>query len=246
MIEKMVEGGLAPQTIVNYTALVKLALGAATDENGECLYPRTWNSTFLDMPIVKDQRQPSFLPEKVSSIVSKASGQTRVILALLAGSGLRMGELVGLEVKHVSPDCRILSIEQSIWNQDVQSPKSRNAYRRVDLCTDVAVMLGQHLGSRWGGYVFQARNGSPIHQSNLLSRELHSILGELGIRKCGFHALRRFRATHLRKSKTPESLIRFWLGHSITSITDLYDKSYLDDSYRQAEAERIGIGFSVG
>jgi len=70
-------------------------------------------------------------------------------------------------------------------------------------------------------------------------------LEELGIPKCGFHAFRRFRASHLRKSRIPESLIRFWLGHSTTSITDLYDKSCEDDSYRQAEAERVGMGFSI-
>ena len=42
----------------------------------------------------------------------------------------------------------------------------------------------------------------------------------IGMEKRGFHALRRFRLTHVRKAKAPESLIQFWMGHSGTSITD--------------------------
>jgi len=68
---------------------------------------------------------------------------------------------------------------------------------------------------------------------------------EIGVEKCGFHSFRRFRATHLRKSRSPESLTRYWLGHSRVSITDVYDKSALDDGFRQAEAERVGTGFEL-
>ena len=64
----------------------------------------------------------------------------------------------------------------------------------------------------------------------------------LGIPKSGFHAFRRFRATHLRKSRSPESLVGFGMGHSAVSITDIYDKSYFDDLFRQTEAERMRGG----
>jgi integrase len=245
LVEKMSASGLAPQTISNYTALVKLTIGAATDDNGEPLYPRKWNNDFLDMPVIDKHRQPIFTPETVSSIVSKNTGQAKLLLCVLASTGLRMGEALGLEVKHVSPDCRILTVEQAVWCGYVQSPKTKNAYRKVDLCTDVAVMLGEWLGERKQGFVFQTKNGSPLHQSNLLRRTLHPTLDALKVPRCGFHAFRRFRVTHLRKSRTIESLLRFWVGHSSLSISDLYDKSCMDDEYRQAEAERVGVGFEL-
>jgi integrase len=245
LVEKMSGAGLSPQTILNYITVVKLALGAATDENGEALYPRKWNYAFLDMPSVNGHRQPTFTPETVSSIVSRAEGQTKVLLALLAATGLRMGEALGLGVKHVSPDARTLTVEQSCWNGAIQTPKTFNAYRKVDLCTPVAVMLGEHLGKRSTGLVFQTSTGTPFLQSNILRRKLHPLLKDLNVKKCGFHAFRRFRATHLRMSRSPESLLRFWLGHCGTSITDVYDKSSLDDEFRQAEAERVGPGFEL-
>jgi hypothetical protein len=42
--------------------------------------------------------------------------------------------------------------------------------------------------------------------------------------KAGFHALRRFRTTWLRKRRAPEDLITFWHGHAKQSVTDGYPK----------------------
>jgi integrase len=245
LIEQMSAAGLAPQTISNYIAVVKLALGAATDDNGESLYPRKWNHAFLDMPLVRNHKQPTVSPETVSSIVSKASGQTRMLVVLLAATGLRIGEALGLEVKHVSPDARTLSVEQASWEGNIQTPKTRNAYRKVDLSTETAVMLGEFLGTRTEGFVFRAKSGNPLLQSNLLARKIHPLFAAVNNPKCGFHTFRRFRATHLRKSLSPENLTRYWLGHSAASITDIYDKSAMDDGYRQKEAERVGVGFAM-
>lgn len=245
LVEKLSKAGLSPQTIITYVGLVKLSLAAAVDENGEELYPRKWNNDFIDMPVIRKQHQPSFTPDTMSAIVEKASGQNKVLWAVLAATGLRVGEALGLEVKHVSDDARTLTVEQSCWGGEIQSPKTNNAYRKVDLCTDVAVMLGEFLEDRHEGLVFRSTCRSPLHQSNLLRRGLHPILESLGVEKCGFHAMRRFRTTHLRKQRAPEDLIRFWLGHAKASITDGYSKVAEDFVYRQAEAERVGAGFTI-
>jgi len=58
-------------------------------------------------------------------------------------------------------------------------------------------------------------SGKPPHQSNTLRRTLHPILENLNEPKCGCHAFRRFRITHLRKNGVPEDLIHYWLGPAI-------------------------------
>jgi hypothetical protein len=66
--------------------------------------------------------------------VQNTTGQYRVLYALLAGSRLRIGEALGLEVgKHVSSECRTLSIRQSVWEGSTQKPKTASAIRDVDL-----------------------------------------------------------------------------------------------------------------
>ena len=60
----------------------------------------------------------------MSSIVQNTSGQYRVLYALLAGSGLRIGEALGLEVEHISKDFRTLHIRQSVWEGRHRSPRA--------------------------------------------------------------------------------------------------------------------------
>jgi integrase len=70
-------------------------------------------------------------------------------------------------------------------------------------------------------------------------------LKELALNQAGFHAMRRFRTTWLRKQRAPEDLIRFWLGHAKSSVTDGYSKLADDLEYRLEVTEKIAAGFTV-
>jgi integrase len=245
LVAKMHESGLSPKSISNYVGLVKLVVGSALDKNGDELFPRKWNHEFIDLPVVGNQHQPTFASETMTSIVQKAYGQERVLFALLAGSGLRIGEALGLEVKHLSNDYLTITVEQSCWEGDIQTPKTRNAYRQVDLNSELAKLLKLHIGVRQSGLLFANKEDRPLSQTNLRRRSLHPILKELGVEKAGFHAMRRFRTTWLRKQRAPEDLIKFWLGHAKQSVTDGYSKLAEDEAFRRKEAEQLGTGFVV-
>jgi integrase len=245
VVTKMNEAGLSPKTISNYIGLVKLVLASAIDANGEELFPRKWNHEFLDIPLVENQHQPTFTPEQMTAIVQKATGQEQILYALLAGTGLRIGEAFGLEVKHLSPDCGTITVEQSCWEGDIQTPKTKNAYRQVDLCTPLANLLKAFIGGRQSGLVFTNEVGKPMSQTKVLRRSLHPILEEIGAEKAGFHAMRRFRTTWLRKQRAPEDLIKFWLGHAKQSQTDGYSMLAHDVEFRREVAEKLGTGFEV-
>jgi integrase len=245
LVTKMHEARLAPKSISNYVGLVKLVVGSAVDENGEQLFPRKWNDEFIDLPIVDKQHQPTFTPETMTAIVQKAYGVERVLYALLAGSGLRIGEALGLEVKHFSEDCQTITVEQSCWEGDIQTPKTKNAYRQVDISSELAKLLKALIGVRQAGFLFTNKVGKPLSQTNLLRRSLHSILEELKMAKAGFHAMRRLRTTWLRKQRAPEELIKFWLGHAKQSVTDSYSKLDEDVDFRKQVAEEIGTGFVI-
>jgi integrase len=101
-------------------------------------------------------------------------------------------------VKHFSGNT--ITVEQAVWESRVQSPKTVNANRQVDLQPDVAAMLRDFIGDRKEGFIFRTRTGTPFRQSNFLRYSLHPILEELGIEKQGFHSFRRFRVTHLESS----------------------------------------------
>jgi integrase len=242
-VESLYRAGLAAQTINSYVGLVKLIVASAIDENGEPEFPRKWNSNYLDLPVISMQRRPAFTPETMSSIVHAAKGREKVLYALLAGSGLRIGEALGLEIKHISQNGRTVSVEQSVWHGTIQSPKTRAAYRLVDLASPLADMLKDFVGSRKAGLLFQNQCGKALLQTNLSRRKFHPLLKELGIEKQGFHGTRRLRLTWLRKNQAPDDLIRLWMGHSTSAIGDRYSKLSEDLSFRQEVAEKVGLGF---
>lgn len=245
LVSKMVGAGLAPKSIHNYIQVVKMVLASAVDEQGDEIYPRKWNHEFIDLPEVKDQKTPSFTSEELSTTVASSDGQYRILYILLGATGLRIGEALGLEIKHLCDGCSTIKVRQSVWNGCVQLPKTSNAIRDIDVHPDVAAMFRKFIGGRTAGFLFQTLAGRSISQSDILTRDLHPILESAGLEKRGFHAFRRFRTTWLRKKRVPEDLLRFWIGHADRSVTDGYSKVKEDVGFRKKWVKRVGLGFEL-
>jgi integrase len=245
LVAKMAGAGLSAKSIRNYAQLVKSIVASAVNEQGEELYPRKWNSEFLDLPLIGDQNTPAFTTNESGSIIASAEGQYRVLYALLAGSGLRIGEAAGLEVGDVSADGRIITVKQSVWAGKIQTPKTKNAFREVDLHPTLASLLRTYIGQRTSGMLFCTSTGKPISQTNVLKRSLYPILKKLELDKAGFHAFRRCRITHLREKSVPEDILRFWIGHANTSTTDEYSKLKTNLAFRGKWAVKAGLGFAI-
>ena len=219
----------------------------SVNEQGDENYPRKWNHEFIDLPEVKDQRTPTFTREELSTVAAPRAGiRYRMLYILLGATGLRIGEALGLEIaKHISDDCTTIKVRQSVWNGSIQLPKTFNAIRDVDLHSSVAGMLREFIGGRTAGFLFQTKTGRSISQSDILTRDLHPILAAAGLEKRGFHAFRRFRTTWLRKNRVPEDLLRFWIGHANTSVTDGYSKMKDDSRIPQTLCRKRGARVSA-
>lgn len=257
LVDKMA-ASLSPASIRDYSNIVKAVVASALDENGEERFPRKWNEEFIDAPLVKHQRQPSTNGEGVTAILNAAMGQYRVLYALLAGCGpLRAGEALGLEIgKHVSHDCRTLYIRQKAKRGIIQPwTKTQSGTqvqcdgeaigRDVDLCTELAGMLRNFIGSRTSGLLFCTSTGNQLLQANTLQDSLHPILKKIEPVKGGFNIFRRYRITHIKKSDCPGALEHFWSGHAQTHVSERYTKLLQDRGYRLEWAEKIGLGFEL-
>ena len=220
---------------------VKMVVASATNAEGEQVYPRKWNHDFIGLPIVRKelQHRPTVTAEELGEILASAKGRYRVLFALLAGTGLRIGEALALKTTDLSPDCRVLHVRRSIWHGREQEPKTPNAVRVVDIAEPLAGFLREHAGHR-SGYLFSTKSGGALQQRNVL-RALHATG-----KKVGLHAFRRFRTETLRRARVPEDLIRLWLGHSKQTVTDLYAGGLEnDEAWRREWCERAGLGFSL-
>ena len=247
VVEKMMNAGISPKMASNVIQVVKMVVASAVNENGEEIHPRKWNHEFIDLPEVRDQRQPVHSSETMKAIAAGSEGRELMLFVLLGATGLRFGEAFGLEIdKHVSDDFSTLHIRQKVWSGSVQPfLKTASGVRDIDLHSSIAAMLKKFIGGRTSGFLFCSKAGRPLLQSNILRHSLHPLLEKLQQPKSGAHAFRRFRATWLRKQHAPEDLIRFWLGHANKSVTDVYSKLKEDVAFRKQVAEQVGIGFEL-
>jgi integrase len=112
----MAAAGLSAKTIVNYSQVVKLVVASAVDSDGEQIYPRKWNHDFIGLPIVKkeNQHRPTVTETELGEVQAGAKERCAIIFALLAGTGLRIGEALALKPADLSPDCRVLHVQRNI------------------------------------------------------------------------------------------------------------------------------------
>jgi len=238
LVGKMTDAGLSANTIRIHFNVVRMTVASAVDENGEQLYPRKWNHDFIQLPIVKNERRPTITENELHTILTNAKGRYRVLFTLLPGTGLRIGEALGLRAQDFGPDCRTLSVQQSVWHCQPQEPKTLNAIRIIDLPEPLARIVREYITKP--GYLFATRDGKPLSTGNV-----RKALKRAAGRAVGFHAFRRFRAAVLRKARVPEDIIKMWLGHA-RNLTDVYAMQLREDvAFRQEWAARAGLGFDV-
>jgi integrase len=240
LVETMSAAGLSPKTIVNNIAVAKMVLASAVSDDGEQIYPRKWNHDFIGLPVVNraDQERQTVTLVQLQTILANVPERYLLLLSLIAGTGLRIGEALGVRHSDFTNECRILHIQRSVWKGKPQLPKTKNAVRVIDVPDELAKVLCEHV-RQTDAYLFATKNGTPLVDRNALK-----VLHGTGI-KVGFHALRRFRTETLRRARVPEDLIRLWLGHASGSITDLYAEGLQnDEQWRREWVDRAGLGFA--
>jgi integrase len=180
-IDKMAEGGLAPKTIVNYAQVPKMVLASGVDDEGDQIYPREWNHDFVGLPIVDKSKQPrpTVNETEIADIISRAKSRIAVLVCLLAGSGLRIGEALALKATDFSPDFRVIRVTRSIWRTREQAPKTQAAVREVDIAEPLAALFRAYAEA---GAVTcsELRTGGHSHNGMLTARPVEDSISSEG------------------------------------------------------------------
>lgn len=246
MVQAMKAEGLSPKTMTTHVTLVKTIMKSVMDEEtGEPLHPRTWNSTFLDLPVIANQKQPCYTREEIEELITRFPSNTweRMLVILLAATGLRVSEALGLDVMScIGNGYRTLTIQAqgNQWGKRVEVLKTDAGRREVDLPEDVAILLkrycimGRSMGQ--GQLLFGTRNRTCKTPRNI--RRYFRLTK-------GFHGFRRFRQTHLSKMNCNHDVNLFWMGHKPQDMSGLYSKLKDEVETRLEEANRVGTGFEL-
>jgi integrase len=219
----------------------KFVVASAVDEEGDQIHPRVWNYEFIQLPLVikENQNRPTINATEISALLTCVKARYAVLVALVAGTGLRIGEALAVRTEDFDPDRQVLHVRRSVWQRCEQAPKTANAILVVDISEMLASVLRRYTEGK-DGCLFTTRAGRILDQRNSL-KALHAA-GNRG----GFHAFRRFRFAVLRRTGVPDNLIKLWLGHS-QNLIDLYASQLrYDETYRRQWCEKAGPGFELG
>jgi site-specific recombinase XerD len=151
--------------------------------------------------------------------------KTRVLLSLAYGTGLRVGEVVRLKVRHIDSVQRIIRVEQGKGLKD----------RHVMLSPETLALLRDwwaERSARWDNdisaddrWLFPGRRKGLHLSTRQVSRLFHEAADVAGIRKAvTLHTLRHSFATHLFDRGVDIRTIQALLGHDKLETTARYTR----------------------
>ena len=185
------------------------------------------------------QTETAYLDEaQAAQLISALDGeppQYRTAILLLLNTGLRRGELCGLEWADVDFTRGTLSIQRnSLYLPGkglyTDTPKTKSSARTIRLPSPCIPLLEQHrawqeeyrisLGDQWieSGRLFTSADGSPIHPDTLTSW-FSGFVKRHNLPKVTLHGLRHTNASLLIAAGTNIRTVSSRLGHSQTSTT---------------------------
>jgi len=245
LVEAMFNAELSICSVNNYMRLVLQLVRSVKDpETGEPVHRLKWNREYLGLPkIAKDEQHvPAAMAAQVDKLVSESEGDEQALYVISAATGMRIAEILGLEVRHIVNNGRTLVVEQSVDRFGrLSGLKTRAAKRNVDVNKAAGDYLFAFIDGK-SGLLLKTKKGTPLRAGNLRGRWLDERLDGYG-----FHSFRRFRITHLEAMRAHGHLTKVWAGHSLgNDITSEYAKSLKENlPLRLEEAERVGTGFAV-
>lgn len=178
-------------------------------------------------PTATREDKPVWTAEQIRKVIEAVPTRFQVLFATVALTGLRLGELLALQWKHVDFENGRLRIEQSLWEGQIVSVKTRSSVRVILFGDVLAGHLTNHLqGSAHIGpedFVFAQEAGGPLNPDVLRRDVLYPALDRSGIarpkRASGFHTFRHSAATFLNEQTGNLKLAQRFLGHADISTT---------------------------
>ena len=158
-------------------------------------------------------------------------GTYAVILAAVR-TGLRMGELFGLQWGDLDYNSRFIEVRRNITRGRIETPKS-GQLRRVDMSLQLAVALKELSRRRKAEYlqkgeplpewVFMNSDGTPLEQHNFRNRIYLGLLNKAELRHIRFHDLRHTFASLLLQQGESLTYVKEQMGHHSIQVTvDIY------------------------
>ena len=218
---------LHPKTVLNLLRLIQGIFSVAVDNDLIARSPVRKKHA----PYVPKSEKSAWTPEQVRAILDEVPSRHRAVFVCVALTGLRAGELLGLKWKHVGLEDGELRVEQSLWNKQIVTPKTRSSKDSVWFNVKLTQILAKHRENSAhtapDDFVFCGPDGAPLNPDVLRRDVLYPALDRLRIPRIkgasGLHAFRHTAGSVVEARTGRLKLAQRLLRHSNVSTTaDIY------------------------
>ena len=210
-----IKEGLANKTVKNHLTVLSKCLASAY----------SWLEIPTKPPEIPWPKCPPpqtdyLSPDECEILLTHAKGTLREMILMALRTGMRQGEIKGLQWSAIDWENRVVIVRHSYCDREKTiGPPKNNRIRSIPLDTDVYELL--YRKRKTTGYVFTNAKGAPLNQS-WVSYHLEAACKKAGLRRISFHVLRHTFASHLAMRGAPLNAVQALLGHSTIVMTMRY------------------------
>ena len=207
--------GVTNKTVNNMLSVFRQCVGAAYEWlELEGVPPKV---KWLKCPMPKTDY---LTPDECELLLSHAGGVVREMILTALRTGMRQGELKGLQWSSVDWQSATITVRHSRcdYTKALGTPKNGRV-RHIPMDAGVHWTLLKR--KQETGYVFLDTDGRPFDHKRL-TRRLAGACKRAGLRQIGWHALRHTFASHLVMKGVPLPAVQTLMGHSTIAMTMRY------------------------
>ncbi|MDZ5441760.1 tyrosine-type recombinase/integrase [Micromonospora sp. 4G57] len=232
---------VAPSSVRPIWATVRAILSAAVRDR---LIPYD-PADRIKLPELPRQQITPLTVDQVDQLAAAVPARYRALVVVGAASGLRQGELFGLQVADVDFLRRTLTVERQLQpaaggGVEVGPLKNRSSYRTLPVGQVVVDALAAHLAAypaAGAAYVFRDDDGQPLHRNRFNRDVWGPARTAAGLPEVTCHDLRHFFASVLIGAGHNPKAVAERLGHADPAMTlRVYAHLWPEDDDRTRQA----------
>jgi integrase len=234
-VTKLAQEHVSRKTLLNILSTLSSILGTAKKWGYVCQLVDYKSLAFPTREVEEEAR--FFTLEEVGKVIAVAREPYKTMFMVLALTGIRAGEMLGLQWADIDFENGLLSIRRSAWCGRVQTTKTKSSEAILPLPAVLAATLRAYR-EQWkenpDGFLFVTRNRRPPSSNKVVDYGLWPVLDLLAIRRCGLHAFRHTHTSLLLDTGATPKVVQEQLRHADPRVTLGIYAHVLGEAQREA------------
>lgn len=231
-----ISGSVSRRTVIHVLSTLSSILTTAQNWGYTCEGIKFKKLALPEKPI--PHQAACFSASIVAAIINMAKGQFRVMFAIAAMTGLRVGEILALQRDDFDLEKNLLTVRRSVWRKKLSTPKTHQSQAIMPIPGILALIIREHLQTLKNEWLFLNNRGGLFIAENVVRQELVPILDRLKVKRCGFHAFRHAHSTILMETGATVKETQDQLRHVDPRMTiGVY--SHVQAESRRSAVERL-------